>query len=99
MIEQYEGLDRIVQLQYRKSGHISPKSVQIIAIFYPDDDQTDEEIAPRTIKADEFKENGLGGNKGHKGGKKATERNLATSKKTTTGYNDPGRGQYVKRKN
>ena len=45
--------------------------------------------AEQKIKAEEFKEN-----KGHKGGKKATERNFGTSKKTT-GYKGPGQVQYV----
>ena len=64
--------------------------MQLIEIFFPEAEKTDEEIASRTTNinnADEFKENRHGRNKGHKGGKKVTERNLGTRKKATTGYN------------
>ena len=70
MVEECVGLNRIAQLQHIKSEHISQKAVRIIELFSPDDDQTDEEIVPSTIKVDE--ENRHRGNKGHKGGKRGT---------------------------
>ena len=61
--------------------------MRIIGIFFPDEDQTDEEIAPKTDKPDKFKENRDRRNKGHKGGKRGAERNLGT-RKETTGYSN-----------
>ena len=99
MIEQCGGLHRVALLQYRQNEHISEKSVQIIGIFFPDEDQTDEEIAPKTDKPDKFKENRDRRNKGHKGGKRGAESYLGTRKETTGHYNGPGRGQNVKNRN
>ena len=99
MIEQCGGLHRVALLQHRQNEHISEKSVQFIGIFFPHEDQTDEEIAPKTDKPDKFKENRDRRNKGHKGGKRGAERTLGTRNETTGHYNVPGRGQNVKHRN
>jgi hypothetical protein len=92
MVEQCGGLNRVALLQHRQNDLISEKSVQIIRIFFPDEDQTDEEIAPKTYKPDKFKENRDRRNKGHKGGKRGPDRNLGTNKETTGYSNCPMAG-------
>ena len=96
MVEQCGGLDMVARLQHRQNVHISEKAARIMGIFCTYEDQTDEEITPKTDKPDKSTENRDTRNKGHKGGKRGTERNLGTRKKTTGHYIGPGRGQNVK---
>jgi hypothetical protein len=96
MVEQCGGLDMVARLQHRQNIHISEKAARIMGIFCTYEDQTDEEITPKTDKPDKFTENRDTRNKE---GKRGTERNLGTRKKTTGHYNGPGRGQNVKQRN
>ena len=86
MVEQCGGLDMVARLQHRQNVHISEKAVRIMGIFCTYEDQTDEEITPKTDKPDKFTENRDRRNKGHKGGKRGAERNLGTRKETTGHY-------------
>ena len=70
-----------------------------MGILCPDEDQTDEEITPKTDKTDKYTETRDRRNKGHKGGKRGAESYLGTIKETTSHYNGPGRGQNVKHRN
>ena len=83
MVKKCRGLDRVAQLQHSQNEHISEKAAQIMGILCPEEDQTDEEITPKTDKPDKFTENRDMRNKGHKGGKKGAERNFANQR----GYN------------
>ena len=99
MFEKCRGLDRVAQLQHSQNEHISEKAAQIMGILCPDEDQTDEEITPKTDKTDKYTETRDRRNKGHKGGKRGAESYLGTRKETTGHYNGPGRGQNVKHRN
>ena len=98
LFEKCRGLDRVAQLQHRQNVRISGKAIQILGIFCPDEDQTDE-ITPKTDNPDKYTENRDRRNKGHKGGKRGAERTLGTRNETTGHYNVPGRGQNVKHRN
>ena len=86
MVDECGGLNRIHQLQHRKSEQIWRKCASIMERFFPDDDQMEEVIAPMTPKADEVKK------KEHKGGKKAP----AAAPERNRG---PGQGQFAKQRN
>ena len=85
MVDECGGLNRIHQLQHRKSEQIWRKCASIMERFFPDDDQMEEVIA-MTPKEDEVKK------KEHKGGKKAP----AAAPERNRG---PGWGQFAKQRN
>ena len=96
MVEEFGGLHRIKQLQSHENELIYLKALDIIEKFFPDGDQIDEKIAPRTTtQANVSRENRtVKGGMGYPGGKKAQEKNLGLRKTTT----NPGRGQNLRRK-
>ena len=91
MVDECGGLDRIHQLQHFRSEQLQQKCSRLMATFFPDDDQMEDEPAHITTKADEVMVNRHREKKGHKG-KKAPP--TAPARK-----NGPGRGQFDRRKN
>ena len=91
MVDECGGLDRIHQLQNFRSEQLQQKCSSIMATFFPDDEQMEDETAHITTMADEVMENRHREKKGHKG-KKAPP----TAPAMKSG---PGRGQFDRWRN